>query len=34
MDIVVIARRGAAELPGYQMENELGRLVKSAEASR
>ena len=34
MDIVVIARRGAAELAGYQVEDELGRLVKSVEASR
>ncbi len=34
MDIVVIARRGAAQLAGYQVEDELGRLVKSAEATR
>jgi len=34
MDIVVIARRGAAELPGYLVESELGRLVKLTEASR
>ena len=34
MDIVVIARRGAAQLAGSQVEDELGRLVKSAEATR
>ena len=34
MDIVVIARRGAAQLGSHQLEDELARLVKSAEATR
>jgi ribonuclease P protein component len=34
MDIVVIARRGAAELVGHQLEDELARLMKSAEATQ
>jgi RNase P protein component len=34
MDIVVIARRGAAELAAHEVENELGWLVKSVVASR
>jgi ribonuclease P protein component len=34
MDIVVIARRGADQLAGQQLEEELARLMKSAEATR
>jgi len=34
MDIVVIARRGAAQLAGQQLEDELARLVKAAEATQ